>query len=174
MRLTFESLGGWFPVPVLVLNRMPARLIGLSLGVIVVVRSDYADDRPTIVHELEHCKQFWRGGLVWHMVRYYASRDYRLRTELEAFQAELRACSADQYAERLHESVRVLASCYEIGLDEHDCRALLCGAGEAASAPSVALATPRIEESAAAFISDSRPSPVSPVAARSAAPSRAV
>lgn len=125
MKLTLERLGRWLPVPVLALDRMPGRLIGLSLGAFVIVRTDYADDHPTIVHELEHCKQFWRGGLVVHMVRYYTSQHYRLRTELEAFRAELAACSEEVREQRLEESVRVLSSCYQIGHDADTCRRML-------------------------------------------------
>ena len=117
MKVTFERLGKWLPVPVVVMDRMPGRLIGLSLGVFVVVRSDFATDRPTIVHELEHCRQFWKGGMVLHMVRYYISRDYRLKAELDAFRAEIEACSPLHRPLRLEESARVLATCYELDLD---------------------------------------------------------
>ena len=166
MKLTVERLGRWLPVPVLSLDRMPGRLIGLSLGVFVVVRSDYAGDRPTIVHELEHCRQFWTGGLVVHMVRYYASQTYRLRTELEAFQAELRACPAHQFEQRLHESVRVLASCYEIGHDEHSCRQMLTSG---LMIDDVAYGTPTtLPEHIAPLSIETR---LSPLAARSADPS---
>ena len=125
MKLTFERLWRVLPVPVIVLDRMPGRLVGLSMGLFVVVRSDYAGDRPTIVHELVHCRQFWRGGLLVHMLRYYASRDYRLRVELEAFGAELDACDADQRGPRLDDAARALASGYHVGLDVHACRHLL-------------------------------------------------
>jgi len=125
MRLTFERIWGVLPVPVLALDRMPGRLVGLSMGVFVVVRTDFAADRPTIVHELEHCKQFWRGGAIVHMLRYYASRRYRLRVEVEAFRAELDACGPDLFGPRLDDAARALSSGYHVGLDVHACRHLL-------------------------------------------------
>lgn len=123
--LTFALLWRVLPVPILVLDRMPGRLVGLSMGLFVVVRHDYAGDRPTIVHELEHCKQFWRGGTIIHMLRYYVSRAYRLRVELEAFRAELAACAPTERGARLEDAARALAGGYHIGLDVHACRHLL-------------------------------------------------
>lgn len=155
MKIAIESLGKWLPVPVLILDRMPGRLIGLSLGVFIVLRSDHAADRPTIAHELEHCKQFWKGGLVFHMARYYLSRSYRLQAEVEAFQAELRACPPQVRPQRLQESARVLSGCYDVGVCETDCLHLLIG-------------EPQAEWSLAHGLSEGHlnPSPM-PVAARS-------
>jgi hypothetical protein len=125
MTLTFERLWRVLPVPVFALDRLPGRLVGLSMGLFVVIRTDYAADRPTIVHELEHCKQFWRGGALLHMLRYYASRPYRLRVELEAFRAELDACRPEDRSLRLEDAARALASGYHVELDVHACRHLL-------------------------------------------------
>jgi hypothetical protein len=95
------------------------------MGLFIVVRRDYLADRPTIVHELEHCKQFWRGGIVLHMLRYYASRSYRLRVEVEAFRAELAACPPATLAERIDDAARALSGGYHVGLDVASCRRLL-------------------------------------------------
>ena len=168
MKITIERLGRWLPVPVVALDRMPGRLIGLSLGAFVVVRTDYADDRPTIVHELEHCKQFWRGGLVMHMVRYYISQHYRLRTELEAFRAELAACTDEVRHQRLEESVRVLSSCYQIGQDADSCRRML--SVDVRLPVEAALACLRHDAPQSVSASTST---ASPVAARSAPPETA-
>jgi hypothetical protein len=151
MRLTFERLWRVLPVPVIALDRLPGRLIGLSMGLFVVVRTDHAADRPTIVHELEHCKQFWRGGAVAHMLRYYASRDYRLRVEVEAFRAELDACDPAERGARLDEAARALAGGYHVGLDVHACRHLLtCSLPSDGSWPiSPTVASPRPSSSPA-------------------------
>lgn len=125
MRISIERLWRVVPVPVIALDRLPGRLVGLSMGLFVVVRSDYLADRPTIVHELEHCKQFWRGGILLHMLRYYASRSYRLRVEVEAFRAELAACPRWMVDVRLDDAARALASGYHVGLDVATCRRLL-------------------------------------------------
>jgi hypothetical protein len=125
IRITMTRIWRAVPVPILVLQRMPGRLVGLSMGLFVVVRSDHAADRPTILHELEHCKQFWRGWGVLHMLRYYLSRDYRLQAELEAFRAELDACGPAERQRRLDDAARALATGYHIGLDVDACRSLL-------------------------------------------------
>ena len=83
MKVRFHSIWKVVPVPVISVAQMPGRLVGLCLGPVVLVRDDYANDWPTIVHELTHCKQFWRGLGILHLFRYYASRPYRLRTEVE-------------------------------------------------------------------------------------------
>jgi len=78
----------------------------------------------------------------------------------------LRACSAHQFEQRLHESVRVLASCYEIGHDEDSCHQMLTSglmiADVASSAPTI-----RTEQVPALSV-ETR---LSPLAARSADPS---
>jgi hypothetical protein len=125
IKITMARIWRAVPVPILVLRRMPGRLVGLSMGLFVVIRSDHASDRPTIIHELEHCKQFWRGWGVLHMLRYYLSRDYRLQAELEAFRAELDACGPAERQRRLDDAARALATGYHIGLDVDACKSLL-------------------------------------------------
>lgn len=151
MKLSIERLWRVVPVPVLAFDRMPGRLVGLSMGVFVVVRTDYAADRPTLIHELEHCKQFWKGGVLLHMVRYYLSRDYRLRVEVEAFRAELAACAPAELAARLDDAARALATGYHVGLDVHACRLLLtCSRPSAGSWPTSPTAgSPRLRSSSA-------------------------
>ena len=127
MKILMERLWKVLPVPVLAVERMPGRLIGLSMGLFVIIRSDFAADRPTVIHELEHCKQFWRGGAIVHMARYYLSRTYRLKVEVEAFQAEIAACEPHNAAARLDEAARALSSGYRIERDTEACFALLTG-----------------------------------------------
>ncbi len=125
MKIRLHSIWSILPVPVVTLKHMPGRLVGLCLGPLIVVREDYAADWPTIVHELTHCKQFWRGLAILHLLRYYSSRRYRLKAELEAFRAEIDACEPHQRRQRLHESSRALATSYSLGLDTDACRLLL-------------------------------------------------
>lgn len=131
MRMTIQWHLIWrcLPVPIVAVRRLPGRIVGLCLGPLVLVRADHAHDRPTIVHELEHCKQFWRDGAVFHMARYLADPDYRLRAELAAYLAELEACDAEERIRRLHDSARALAHGYGLGVDAHSCRELLLAAG---------------------------------------------
>jgi hypothetical protein len=125
LRICIRSIWSKVPVPVVSVKRLPGRLVGISLGAAVLVRDDYRDDWPTVVHELEHCKQFWRRGMLLHFVRYYANRNYRLDCELEAFGAELAACNSAERGHRLDDAARSLATGYRIGLDARTCRRLL-------------------------------------------------
>lgn len=128
------SLGGMLPVPLIAVPKLPGRLVGICLGPIIVVAKDYANDWPTVVHELEHCKQFWRGGLIVHFVRYYVSRQYRLDSELAAYRAELDACEPNERGSRLDDSARALATGYQLKLDTAACRQLLSAAPSARAA----------------------------------------
>ena len=127
VKLRIHTIWKILPVPLITLERMPGRLVGLCVGPFIVVREDYASDHPTIVHELTHCKQFWRGFALLHLIRYYGSRRYRLESEVEAFRAELAACAPHERRKRLHESARSLATSYSLGLDTEACRVLLSG-----------------------------------------------
>jgi hypothetical protein len=61
------------------------------------------------------------------MARYYLSRAYRLKVEVEAFRAEIAACEPQNAASRLDEAARALASGYRIERDIEACVALLTG-----------------------------------------------
>jgi hypothetical protein len=135
VKIHLERIWKILPVPVVTLRRMPGRLVGLCVGPFIVVREDYASDYPTIVHELTHCRQFWRGLGILHLFRYYGSRRYRLRAEVEAFRAELAACPPGERRRRLHESARSLATSYSLGLDTEACRLLLSSAAAPANRP---------------------------------------
>ena len=172
MKILLERLWKVLPVPVLAVERMPGRLIGLSMGVFVIIRSDFAADRPTVIHELEHCKQFWRGGAIIHMARYYLSRAYRLKVEVEAFRAEIAACEPHSAAARLDEAARALASGYRIDRDTEACLALLTGRthAEAEKTPQTDIDNPSQESwtsPAILTVMAARPKPsIVPVAAR--------
>lgn len=152
-RISLHSIWGAVPVPVVSIKRLPGRLVGVSLGAAVLLRDDYRTDWPTLVHELEHCKQFWRRGLLIHFVRYYASRGYRLRCELDAFGAELLVCEPFERKRRLDEAARALAGGYRIGLDARTCRRLLLHriteAGQLAATPRTKLRGWRIHRALA-------------------------
>jgi len=125
MRLRIHAIWGFVPVPFVIVPRLPGRIAGISLGMVVVVRREYGDDWPTVVHELEHCKQFWRGGTVLHLLRYLIDPRYRLRSELGAYRAELSACPPSERQGRLYDSAHALANGYGLGIDPTSCRRLL-------------------------------------------------
>jgi hypothetical protein len=120
-----KSVYRFIPVPVISSPWLPGRIVGLSLGVAVLVRHDYANDEPTLVHELVHCKQFFRAGGLFHFVMYFASTAYRLKTELEAYRAEINSCRPDIADSRLNESAAALAYGYRLKLSAAECKELL-------------------------------------------------
>jgi hypothetical protein len=124
-RLTVKSIYGFIPVPIISSPWLPGRIVGLSLGFAVLVRDDYANDEPTLVHELVHCKQFFRSGGLLHFFRYFLSTQYRLSTEIEAYKAELASCDFTIKAARLDESACALANGYRLNLSAAQCKALL-------------------------------------------------
>ncbi len=124
-RFSLKSIYGVIPVPIIASPWLPGRIVGLSLGFAVLVRDDYADDEPTLVHELVHCKQFFRSGGLLHFVLYFISTKYRLRTEIEAYRAEIDSCKADIAASRLEESASALAHGYRLKLSASQCKELL-------------------------------------------------
>jgi hypothetical protein len=125
MKIRIHSIWRVIPVPVIVLRRLPGRVIGISLGPVVLLQHGYHDDWPTLVHELEHCKQFWRGGTLIHLLRYLVDPKYRLRTEVEAYRAELAACPPAERQHRLYDSAHALALGYGLAVDARACRRLL-------------------------------------------------
>jgi hypothetical protein len=124
-RLSLKSIYGVIPVPIISSPWLPGRIVGLSLGFAVLVRDDYANDEPTLVHELVHCKQFFRSGGLLHFILYFASSKYRLRTEIEAYRAEIDSCEANIAVTRLEESASALAYGYRLKLSTSQCKALL-------------------------------------------------
>lgn len=125
MTLKFYSIWGWMPVLSVSVSRLPGRLVGACLGPMIVLDRSHDDDWPTIVHELEHCKQFWKRGAIVHFALYYLSHRYRLSSELDAYCAELRACSPAERGPRLDDSARALAVGYGLSIDAAACRRLL-------------------------------------------------
>jgi hypothetical protein len=122
---SIKSVYGFIPVPVISSPWLPGRIVGLSLGFAVLVREDYANDEPTLIHELVHCKQFFRSGGLFHFLLYFGSTAYRLKTELEAYRAEISSCAADIVNSRLNESAAALAYGYRLKLSTEECKALL-------------------------------------------------
>lgn len=125
MKIRVHAIWRVLPVPIMVVQRLPGRIVGVCMGPFVLLRADYADDWPTVVHELEHCKQFWRGGAIVHLYRYLACPNYRLRSEIEAYQAELAVCPPAERSRRLYDSARALAHGYGLAVDVGLCQRLL-------------------------------------------------
>lgn len=65
-------------------------------GVLIAFKSKYSMNDPALVqHELEHSKQSYRLPLV-HPLLYAFSKEYRYRSELDAFVQQLKCYSKDE------------------------------------------------------------------------------
>lgn len=113
------------PALILILSWLPGSILGISMGPLILLHDEVADDGPTLVHELVHSRQFWQNGLVVHFLRYWLSRSYRQAMEVEAFQAELRCRAAHEYEACLDAAARALAHRYSLKIAEPGARKLL-------------------------------------------------
>jgi hypothetical protein len=120
-----------FAVPLIRTTWLPGKIVGLSLGFAVLLDPRYFTDEPTIRHELVHCRQFWRQGLVLHFLRYWLSKSYRLKAEVEAFREEL-ACNNElsdpsgiEYEAHLNDLASSLSKCYGLPIAHAQARNLL-------------------------------------------------
>jgi hypothetical protein len=125
--LSVTRIWRFLPIAIVGTRRLPQSLIGVCLGPIVLVSREYVRDQPTLIHELEHSKQFFKGGLIVHFVRYWLSTDYRLKVEAQAFAAEIAACPSHIALSRFHESARALSCGYGLSLTCAQCEVILLG-----------------------------------------------
>jgi hypothetical protein len=114
-----------FPIPIFQCNFLPGNIVGLSLGIAIALDERFYEDSPTITHELVHCRQFWRNGLVLHFLRYWLCKSYRQAMELEAFLAELSIDPDIDASYRLQVAANALASAYGLKLTVQEASNLL-------------------------------------------------
>ncbi len=112
-------------VPVIRTRWLPGNIVGLSLGIAVLIDPRYFEDEPTLRHELIHCRQFWRNGLVIHFFRYWCSKPYRLAMEVEAFREELAWIPREHYDHRLEAFATALTDSYGLKLAQNQARQLI-------------------------------------------------
>jgi hypothetical protein len=119
MGFRVDLLWGFAPTLTVYSKILPKTIIGICLGPVVVIQKHYKTDLGTLVHELEHCKQFWSRGLIVHFLRYCLSNQYRLRCEIEAYAAELiyRAKQLDEDAIAI--ASQTIAYAYRLNISEH-------------------------------------------------------
>jgi hypothetical protein len=119
MCFRIDFLWGFAPTLTIYSKILPGSIIGICLGPIVIIQKQYITDKGTLVHELEHCKQFWSRGLGLHFLRYCLSRQYRLRCEIEAYAAELIHCAQQSNESAITQASRTIAYAYRLNLCEH-------------------------------------------------------
>lgn len=102
---------------------VPDRFAGYSYGPIVAIRPACRGDRGLLEHEFVHARQWWRGLGVIHAARYWLSRAYRLRAEVEAYREQLRWCASPDLAAK--QFARFLVDKYDLGVTYDEALALL-------------------------------------------------
>lgn len=100
---------------------VPDCFAGYSYGPIVAIRPACRGDRGLLEHEFVHARQWWRGLGVIHAARYWLSRAYRLRVEVEAYREQARWYVTD----RRPLFARFLAEEYDLGITFEQALALL-------------------------------------------------
>ncbi len=79
------------PVPVIYKDWLVKDgMAGRSYNFFVAIRKDQKGNEALLQHELVHIKQFYR-TLGLHSIMYHSSRDYRLKCEIEAYKATIKA-----------------------------------------------------------------------------------
>jgi len=64
---------------------------GISLGPVVLVKSEWRESGRVLLHELEHSKQAYTILLFWHFALYLCVKQYRLYCELAAYAKQVLA-----------------------------------------------------------------------------------
>ena len=148
MRITFRTVFGIVPVPIVYTDRLLKDWQGAATrGPIVVIRTVYLErgDEGIHAHELEHVRQFWTMAaslaivlllvlpaewralgaalpLLAHPLLYRFARSYRLEAEVSAYRVQLEHQPAGVPVEWAADR---LATCYDLRISLEDARALL-------------------------------------------------
>lgn len=83
---------------------VPSNSAGCTRGPVIFIRPEYKDDIGLLEHEKVHVKQWYR-TLGLHSLLYLFSKDYKLKSEVEAYKKQLEYSpeSIDLFAEYLSE-----------------------------------------------------------------------
>jgi len=90
---------------------------GKTNAFIIRIHVDYKDDRGLLEHEKIHVKQFWKNPL--HGLFYKFSKDYRLKSEVEAYRKQI------EYGADLDQMAWLLWSRYDLKITLDEARDLL-------------------------------------------------
>ena len=71
-------------------KEVDGKVKNFAKGCRIVIQPKYKDDKGLLKHELAHVKQWYRGGLLIHTLRYKRSRRYRLYCEVEAYKEQMK------------------------------------------------------------------------------------
>lgn len=82
----------------------------------IVIQQKYKNDKGIFQHELTHIKQWYRGGLFIHSIRYKNNRTYRIQCEVEAYRNQM------QYPDRNGHYLMVEEASEKLLWDRYDLR----------------------------------------------------
>lgn len=81
-------------IPVLLIHApllVPERFAAMNYALFVAFKNSYSlEDIPLVQHELQHTKQFFRLPVL-HPLLYALSKQYRYKSELEAYALQIRS-----------------------------------------------------------------------------------
>lgn len=82
---------GILPYSIKYVTSIKEGFAGITSGIFISIRYEHRNDLGLHAHELVHVKQFYR-TLGLHSIFYRIFKWYRLRTEIEAYKAQLEYC----------------------------------------------------------------------------------
>lgn len=98
---------------------MPSWMDGRCLGPIVQIRPSSRNDVGLVQHELVHQRQ-WKQNPILYPLRYWLSRRWRLRYELEAYREQLKHSPLD-----VDRFAYLLAGKYRLNISQQRAKDLL-------------------------------------------------
>lgn len=109
-------LNKFIPVPAF---KAHGKYIGQSYGIAIRIAPEFFDDKGFIAHELTHVRQFYRSfGL--HAFAYYFSKKHRLKSEVEAYKAQI---ATGMYGKEL--AARNISTLYGLNITQSYASSLL-------------------------------------------------
>ena len=87
--MEIRYLFSWLPCPIFFTKRFTGKYEAKSWGVFACV-SNGQNDEGRIRHELKHCEDFYRYGLIGMFLLYTFSKKWRLFFELRGYSEELK------------------------------------------------------------------------------------
>ena len=79
---------------------IPDKWSGIVRGPFIFIRPEFKGNVAFLEHEKQHVRQWWRGLLALHTIRYKLSKSYRYQCELEGYavQYKINGYGLDKYA----------------------------------------------------------------------------
>ena len=95
---------------------IPSNRGGCTYSFFILVRDEYTGvvRDALVIHEREHVRQWWTGGLFIHNLRYALSSSYRYQCELKAYAVQIKALPEEHRTHYLSYFSHYLATTYDL------------------------------------------------------------